>query len=306
MPHLTNLVVPLLRDHDFRGQAPRARLWALWAAAAISALPLSVQAQAEPPTQDEAEPTQADDTDTTGDTVTDNADEPESAASSEDGGRESAPPSESRVINEQEQALQEAQADTQRQRASVSVLDEVEEEPVPPRSMSDRRHERQFYVRIGSGINFLFALRFKDGPECEAPSADPEEFCRRVSEPFLDLEVGYGVSSKLEIALFANLMLTDDPAADSKPRSFGLGLRGYTSEDALAKGFFGVRLLFDVTPSERPRWQTFDVGLRGEVGVQFDPIRWMGIFISGAATIRFLRGFYLLPELGGGLQFRFP
>ena len=103
-----------------------------------------------------------------------------------------------------------------------------------------------------------------------------------------------------------SLALDEDPVANATPRQFGVGLRGYTSEDAIVKGFFGARVIFDYTKSDLESWSNFDAGLRGEVGLQIDALRWLGFYVGGAVTVRLFRGFTFLPEAGGGIQVRFP
>lgn len=186
----------------------------------------------------------------------------------------------------------------------VSVYDD---EMAPRFAWDDRDHEFMGVLRIGFGMPYLVAIKYADGPLCE-PTAEPDDqtFCARAGEPFLDLEAGFAFTHRLEVVGAVTVSLDEDPIALAKPRAFGIGIRGYTSDEAIVKGFFGARLVLDYTSSDADDWSNVDFGVRGDFGIQVDPIRWLGIFLQGAVGIRLLRGFTFLPEASAGLQIRFP
>lgn len=192
--------------------------------------------------------------------------------------------------------------------ASERVIDRPLEEEVRDRSSDNRRHEGTVAVRVGAGVPYLFAIKYGAGSPCESPdpASEPEAFCTRLGEPFLDLELSYSVTDQFELTGYVTLALRDDDAALAKARVFGVGLRGYTSADAVVKGFFGARLVLDLTRSDVPGFDDFDLGLHGGFGIQVEPVRWIGIYLQGGVSIRVLRNFSFLPEVSGGLQFRFP
>lgn len=186
----------------------------------------------------------------------------------------------------------------------VSVYDE---EMAPRFAWDDRDHEFMGVLRIGFGMPYLIAIKYADGPLCEpTPEPDDQTFCARAGEPFLDLEAGFAFTHRLEVVGAVTVSLDEDPIALAKPRAFGIGIRGYTSDEAIVKGFFGARLVLDYTSSDADDWSNVDFGVRGDFGIQVDPIRWLGIFLQGAVGIRLLRGFTFLPEASAGLQIRFP
>jgi hypothetical protein len=186
----------------------------------------------------------------------------------------------------------------------VSVYDD---EMAPRFAWDDRNHEFMGVLRIGFGMPYLIAIKYADGPLCE-PTSEPDDqtFCARAGEPFLDLEAGFAFTHRLEVVGAVTVSLDEDPIALAKPRAFGIGIRGYTSDEAIVKGFFGARLVLDYTSSDADDWSNLDFGVRGDFGIQVDPIRWLGIFVQGAVGIRLLRGFTFLPEASAGLQIRFP
>lgn len=203
-------------------------------------------------------------------------------------------------------ATNDANADdpASRRVGGVSVYDAEME---PRFAWDDRDHEFMGVLRIGFGMPYLVAIKYADGPLCE-PTTEPEDqtFCARAGEPFLDLEAGFAFTHRLEVVGAVTLSLDEDPVALAKPRSFGVGVRGYTNDEGIVKGFFGARVVIDYTSSDADDWSNVDFGVRGDFGIQVDPIRWLGIFLQGAVGIRLLRGFTFLPEASAGLQIRFP
>ncbi|MBX3249638.1 MAG: hypothetical protein KF901_20850 [Myxococcales bacterium] len=171
----------------------------------------------------------------------------------------------------------------------------------------DRNHARMGVLRVGIALPFVLQVKYAEGPVCEVPDgADESVFCSRVGEPMIDLEAGFAVTSALEIVGSVAFALSEHPVGGSKPKLFGLGVRGYTSREAIVKGFFGGRLVLEHAPSDVDAWSNVDLGLRGDFGLQVDPVRWLGIFVQGAVGIRLLRGFSFLPEVSVGVQVRFP
>lgn len=194
---------------------------------------------------------------------------------------------------------------SQQQQDLGSVDDTVVHDAAAPVETGERlRHENQVALRAGFGVPYIFALKYKDGAPC---SADAEEsFCRRVSAPLFELELGFGATSTVEIGVLARLGVGDDDVTNSAPLGFGLGIRAYGSPDNAFKLFFGARVMVDLTDSDLPKWKSFDIGLRGEAGLQVDLARFIGLYVQPAVQITFLRGMYFTLDLTGGVQVRFP
>lgn len=212
-------------------------------------------------------------------------------------------------------ALAQDQAETEaadQPSSREAVLSTVEGEDL---SFShDRSHDHQFSLRVAISGSYVVAIKYADGPICqeralpslEDPTPEDEEFCRHLGEPFVDVEIGFGVTPQLEITAFVGFGLDEVAVANQAPLTLGLGIRGYTATNAVVKGFFGARAVLDITPSDLQDWSDVDVGLRGGLGLQVDIVRWVGLFAQAGVTLRLLRGFYFVPDFGAGLQIRFP
>ena len=210
----------------------------------------------------------------------------------------------SEVVDERQAELERMQreAETDGQPAPAAVVPEPEPaaEVPPEESMS---HEQQVGLRLGAGAPFIFAVKYGDGPFCDD---EGNEFCRRFGAALLDLEVSYGLSDTVELSLLARFGLTDDEAADANPLAFGIGARAYTSAHAMFKAFLGGRVMLDATSSDAPEWKSVDVGARGELGLQFDVVRYVGLYAQIGASIMILRALSFAFDATAGVQARFP
>lgn len=207
------------------------------------------------------------------------------------------------VVDDEQTELDRMQREaevTGRPAPAEAVVDVEPREEVPSESL---HHRNQVGARIGIGVPYIFAVRYGEGPQCDASG---ETFCRRLGPGLIDLELGFGISETVELSAVARLGLAEDEAAASSPVGFGLGARAYGSPHAMFKLFFGGRIMLDVTSSDRPEWKSVDVGLRGELGLQMDIVRYAGIYVQLGETVSVLRGLYFTTDLSGGVQARFP
>ena len=227
------------------------------------------------------------------------------------GGREEVPAtgpeaaSTSVVVDDEQAELERMQREAEAQGepdAGEAIIDQKPEEPLAPEDALN--HGEQAGVRVGVAVPFIFAIKYGDGPKCDEDGS--ETFCRRFGATLLDLELAFGVSRTVELSVIGRIGLVDDDAAEANPLAFGFGARAYGSPDSMVKLFFGGRVMLDLTSSDVAEWNTVDVGLRGELGLQIDFVRYAGMYVQLGETIAFLRGLYFKTDLSGGAQFRFP
>jgi hypothetical protein len=194
------------------------------------------------------------------------------------------------------------------ERAAGTTATPTDEDAVPEGEIN-YSHDSQFYLRGGVALPFLFAVKYGDGPRCSLNRTDegrPEVFCRRVDSPSLDLDIGYGLTSSIELSLWFRMGLTEAPIADTWQRTVGIGVRSYGSPVNQVKFYIAARIVADLTPSDEPNWGPVDIGGRGEFGLAIDMIRQLGFYLQLGATFQVLRGFYLIGDVSAGLQVRIP
>ncbi len=165
-------------------------------------------------------------------------------------------------------------------------------------------HKYQVGLRVGAGMPFIFAVKYGDGPVC---STNPgETFCRGFGTPLMDVELSFGITDGAEVSFLTRFGLTEDDVTSSHPVLLGLGIRGYNSPFDAFSVFFGARVILDLTSSNIAGWTNVDFGLRGEFGLQYDFLRYIGIYTQLGVSLAFLRAFAVTIDLTGGFQVRFP
>ena len=166
-------------------------------------------------------------------------------------------------------------------------------------------HQLQVGVRVGFGFSYLFAIKYGDGAACST-SPDEETFCRHLVGGLIDVELGFGITEGLELSFDGRFGLADDPNAHHVPVQLGLGIRGYIPATDPFKLYIGARLTLDLTESNDPAWKDVDVGARAEFGLQYDILRYLGVYIQLGVNIQILRAFAFPLDFTGGVQARFP
>ncbi len=175
--------------------------------------------------------------------------------------------------------------------------------PAPAETMS---HRYQVGLRAGIGIPFMFGLKYKgDNPPCDV-AATHQTWCRHFGVGTLDFDLGFGVSDAIELSFDARFGLADEPSWGAPPVSIGLGMRAYGSPEENIKLYFGPRLILDLTSSDLPNWTGVDFGVRGDMGLQFDFIRYVGMYVQLGLQLTFLRALMFVPDLSIGVQVRLP
>ncbi len=164
-------------------------------------------------------------------------------------------------------------------------------------------HRWQVGLRVGAGVDGRFSIKYANGPSCGTAG---EAFCRRVGTGLLDVELGFGVSDKIELSVLGRFGLADDAAAQALPLLLGLGVRAFSSPHTMVKLFFGARAMVDFTASDVPDYSSFDLGLRGEFGVMVDVLRYLGLYAQLGVGIHFLNALNFIGDVTGGIQARIP
>jgi hypothetical protein len=165
-------------------------------------------------------------------------------------------------------------------------------------------HRNQVGIRVGAGIGGILGVRYKSGPDCGTTPG--ESFCYRAGVPFLDVDLSFGVSGSLEVTALGRIGLTVDDFSQARPMLFGLGVRAYTPKDAVFKVFLGGRVYVDLQDSPLEGREPLDFGVRGDIGLQVDFVRYFGMYLQAGVGLQFVNSFSFLGDASAGLQTRFP
>ena len=164
----------------------------------------------------------------------------------------------------------------------------------------------QVGMRLGLAGAMVAAIGFSNDTVC---NEERDETCARFAGPLADVELSYGITDVVELTVSGRLGLLTDEAPQNRLFRFGMGIRLYESTSTSLRPFWGARLLADITENRNPEnlgWATFDVGLRGEIGLQLDLDRAIGFYIEAGESITFVRALTFLTDLSIGAQFRIP
>ncbi len=128
--------------------------------------------------------------------------------------------------------------------------------------------------------------------------------CGSRQKVWLELSPSFGVSSSLELLVDVRLYLEED---FTKTKAFWLapGIKYYTDPDSIFKFFASGQLVFENQDMGTGGPKSFDFGIRSALGIQFDVIRYVGLFVQGGVTIAFLRWLTFTVDVGGGVQVRY-
>jgi hypothetical protein len=229
------------------------------------------------------------------------------AGGSDDGGAPDEPQDETDVepgTTPSEPGTGEADADPsalEAEQASMTAAGPADAEGESAESLD---HDLQVGIRVGAGLPFFFGIRYATGPRC-GPTDDT--FCFFLGAGFVDLDLSFGVTPDLEITALGRIGMVGVSPTDQNNVVLGLGVRSYLSPASMFKFFLGARLILDLTGAGAvANWGDVDFGVRGEVGVQLDIVRYVGLYLQIGVSVAFLRAFGIGTDGSGGVQVRFP
>jgi hypothetical protein len=201
------------------------------------------------------------------------------------------------------------QSELEREQAALEAEERGE---VPAEEEDDDRerfdHEYQVGIRAGAGVPFFVGLRYGGGTGTPCDGRGSETFCYWVGSGIVDLDLSVGVTPDLEITSMVRIgMIGVEPTGENNIQ-VGLGIRSYLSPEERFKFFLGVRAIIDLTQPGAgvPNWPIVDAGVRGEVGLQLDIVRYVGFYLQIGVSILVVRAFGISPDATGGFQIRFP
>jgi hypothetical protein len=183
---------------------------------------------------------------------------------------------------------------------------------IAPKRDSSRRpvqndHRGQTGLALMPGTGFRVIVPYEENIACGDSSGNRDKpVCTRRSPTFLDLQLSFAPSRRIDIIFDVRFGLTSDPAsAGSHQFALMPGLRFWLDQDVALKFYTTVQLAYDQT-DYGGTVSSGDFGFRNANGLMYDPLRNVGFFIQLGETIGFVRWFHMDLDLGLGVQIRFP
>jgi hypothetical protein len=172
----------------------------------------------------------------------------------------------------------------------------------------DHTGQLTLYANVGVGYRAIF--RYDQAHYCGETA---KSVCATISPPFLELGLGYALSSHVEMMVDVRLGLVGDFRPDTstadKPRvlAFQPGIRFYIDDEGSLKWFTGFAVSIDRTDySASGVTGSTDVGIRNQNGLLIDLHRTFGMYVYFGETLSFVRFMRFEIDGGLGLQARFP
>jgi hypothetical protein len=167
-------------------------------------------------------------------------------------------------------------------------------------------HRHQTGLSLMPGLGYRVIVPYNEGEPCGDSSGDASKrVCTSAVPFFLDLQVSFGVSRRIDLVTDLRFGIGKDPA--SKTRQFALapGFRVWLDQDVQLKFYTTVQFLYDSTDYHGvlPR---HDFGIRNSNGLMYDVIRNVGFFVQFGESFGFRRWFRIELDAGLGVQVRFP
>jgi hypothetical protein len=134
-------------------------------------------------------------------------------------------------------------------------------------------HRNQFGFAIMPGIGYRVIARYEEGQSCLDDSLDESKWVCTSDVPlFLDFQLGYGVSSRLDVLADVRLgLVRDDVLGVGRQFAVAPGVRAWLDRDVRLKFFTTLQVLFDNTSQGQDRVAFFPAVARPPVMLSPQP-----------------------------------
>lgn len=174
--------------------------------------------------------------------------------------------------------------------------------PTAPAGLS-HRFQLGLGVRAGSGYRAIVPY---GGEYCgdTTDAGASKSVCGNRQRFWLELSPSFGFTRSLEALVDLRLYLEED---FSKSKAFFVapGIKYYTDPDDLFKFFATGQVVFENQDFSGSSVSSFDFALRSALGIQFDILRYVGLFAQGGVILGVKRWFSFVVDFAGGVQARY-
>lgn len=162
-------------------------------------------------------------------------------------------------------------------------------------------HRFQFGLGLRTGTGYRVIM-----PYGEENCGDADKSVCGGRQPFwLEISPSFGVTDSLEVLVDVRLVLEED-ISRTHGFFFAPGIKYYTDAESLLKFYFtGQVVLENQEQEQEPSLDAFDVGIRSALGIQFDILRYVGLFAQGGIIIGFKRWLTFVVDFAAGVQVRY-
>ncbi|MCA9670020.1 MAG: hypothetical protein KC503_30705 [Myxococcales bacterium] len=176
-----------------------------------------------------------------------------------------------------------------------------------PTAKSSLSHKYQFGFGFRAGSGYRVVAPY-DEQDCGQKDSDGnnKSVCGSLYPFWIELSPSFGVSDSLEVLVDIRLPLGSPDFTDSNGFLIAPGIKYYTDPEGLLKFFLTAQVVFEnQTQRTNSNIKSFDVGIRSALGIQFDLLRYVGLYAQAGLIFGFSRWLSFLVDFGGGLQVRY-
>jgi hypothetical protein len=167
-------------------------------------------------------------------------------------------------------------------------------------------HRHQTGLALMPGVGYRIIVPYRENKDCGDSSRDASKrVCTNALPVFVDLQVSFGVTRRLDLLLDLRFGVAKDPVNDARQFAVAPGLRVWLDQDSALKLYTTVQGLFD-SSDYHGVVASADFGLRNANGLMYDLKRNLGFYFQFGETLGLRRWFRMELDAGLGFQVRFP
>lgn len=183
-------------------------------------------------------------------------------------------------------------------KASAEPTKQAEKAPSAEEEKLNHKYQAGLGVRAGTGFRVIVPYGEENCGEAD------KSVCGGRQPVWLELSPSFGITSSFELLVDVRIYLESDFSA-GKGFFVAPGFKYYTDPDDLFKFFLTGQLVLENQDQAQPGLSSFDMGIRSALGLQFDILRYVGLYVQGGMILAFKRWLTFTVDLGGGVQFRY-
>jgi hypothetical protein len=163
-------------------------------------------------------------------------------------------------------------------------------------------HRLQLGVSLAPGVGYRVIFPYSDGQFCGTAG---KRVCTSHLPAFLELEAAFGVSTSVD--LIADFRFGAESDFNTQHDFFfAPGIKYYVDAERAFKLYTTFQLVFDSEDQPGSNVDSFDFALRNANGLQYEFLRYLGLFAQFGETLGVVRWLRFELDFAGGVQGRFP
>jgi hypothetical protein len=167
-------------------------------------------------------------------------------------------------------------------------------------------HRHQTGLALMPGLGYRVIVPYRDDQTCGDSSGHANKrVCTSAVPLFIDLQLTFGVSRRIDLMTDLRFGLGKDPASHTHQFALAPGIRVWLDQDVALKFYTTAQFLYDSTDYHEVVASN-DFGVRNANGLMYDVIRNVGFYFQFGESFGFRRWFRIELDAGLGVQVRFP